>query len=66
MTGRIGGFVEIDHTRANIRLQVPLQWGTTIGNWCEMAGSDEHCISRSAIILAIADLCAHTVVVVLE
>jgi hypothetical protein len=44
VTGGVGGLVEVNYTRADVRFEVPLQWGTAIGNRCEMAGSNKYYI----------------------
>jgi hypothetical protein len=42
VTGRVGRLVEIDNTRADVRLEVALQRRAAIGDWGEVAGSHEN------------------------
>lgn len=42
MTRGVGRLVEVNYTRADVRFEVPLEWGTAIGNRCEMAGSNKY------------------------
>lgn len=44
MTGRIGRFVEVDHTGANEGLEVALEGSTSHRNWREMSGSDKQSV----------------------
>lgn len=41
VTGRVGGLVEVDDTRADVRLEVALQRGGAIGDRGEVTRSDE-------------------------
>lgn len=46
VTGWVGRLVEIDHSRANVGLDVALQWGASIGNWGEVSRPHENCDSE--------------------
>jgi hypothetical protein len=43
VAGGVGGFIEVDHSRADILLQISLQRSASCWNRNEVAGSNEHC-----------------------
>lgn len=43
VTGRVGGLVEVDHTGADVRLEVTLERRSTGRDWGEVAGANKHC-----------------------
>lgn len=51
MTGRIRGFVEIDHSRTNVLLKVALEGCTTAGNRGEMPSSNKHYLASADVAL---------------
>lgn len=42
MTGRVGRFVEVDNTRADVGLEISLQWSAAIGDWGKVTGSNKY------------------------
>jgi hypothetical protein len=50
MTRRVGGLVEIDHTRADVRFEVASMRCASVGNWSIVGGANEHCESVSCSI----------------
>lgn len=43
MTRRVGGFVEVDDTGADVGLEVTLEGRSTGRDWGEVAGANKHC-----------------------
>lgn len=41
--GRVRGLIEVDDTRANVRLDVALEGRAAVGDRGEVAGAHEHC-----------------------
>jgi hypothetical protein len=64
MTGRVGGLVEVDHTRTDILLQVTIERCASRGDWSIMSGADKHCEPLAASSGALVEL--HTVGKVFE
>lgn len=54
VTGRVGRLVEVNDTRADIRLDVSLQRRAAIGDRCEVASSDKHCRHKLSVNLSIS------------
>jgi hypothetical protein len=44
VTGGVGGLVEVNDTRADVGLDVSLQWRAAIGDRCEVTGADEQLV----------------------
>jgi hypothetical protein len=42
MTGRVRGLVEVNHTGANVRLEVPFERCAAIGNGCKVTGANKY------------------------
>lgn len=49
VTGRIRRLVQVYNSRANVRLEIPLERGTSTWNGCEMTSSDEYCILNQLV-----------------
>lgn len=50
VTGRVGGLVEINHTRANVGFEIASIRCTSMRNWSEVRRANKHCsiISENA------------------
>lgn len=40
--GWVGWLVKVDNTRRDVRLEVSLQWGASIWDWCEMSSANKN------------------------
>ena len=56
VAGRVGGFIEVYNTGADVRLEVPLERCAAIGNGREVTSANEHCISQLILFFKICRL----------
>lgn len=57
MTGRVGRFIEIDHSRADVGFEIALEWGTSIGDWGEMSSANQYCELELARFAQVSETC---------